>query len=322
MNGILIHPHEVGEYWCSLLERSGLDCVALHPVGGKLAHQSLQELLDYVKTPEFKAFASRMHAHGIQVEYEFHALSWLLPREEFSRHPHWFRMDESGVRQCDFNCCASSQGALQMLEERAALLCSLLPRTSVRNRYFFWVDDVPNTSCHCPECSRLSPSDQALILYHHILRGIRRSNPEGQLAYLAYENTVQPPKTVTPEPGIFLEFAPFHRSWEVPLTQEGCIENAGAVRQLQALLEIFPAQQAQVLEYWMDNSMFSNWQRPYGRLPFHPEVIRRDAAFYRWLGINAITSFGCYLGEEYARDYGPAPVDEYAAALGAVPPAL
>ena len=54
---------------------AGLDCVALHPVGGKLAHQSLQELLDYVKTPEFKAFASRMHAHGIQVEYEFHALS-------------------------------------------------------------------------------------------------------------------------------------------------------------------------------------------------------------------------------------------------------
>ncbi|MFQ9872849.1 MAG: hypothetical protein ACLRVT_07605 [Oscillospiraceae bacterium] len=26
MNGILIHPHEVGEYWCSLLERSAGLC--------------------------------------------------------------------------------------------------------------------------------------------------------------------------------------------------------------------------------------------------------------------------------------------------------
>ena len=61
----------------------------------------------------------------------------------------------------------------------------------------------------------------------------------------------------------------------------------------------------------MDNSLFSNWTRPPAKFALNADVCRADIAGYAALGIEAVTSFGCFLGEDYRDRWGDAPVEEY-----------
>lgn len=308
--GVLIFPQEAGSYWLRLLRESGLNLLGIHPPGGVGAHDTLEQLLKQLKTVEFQRFAHQVAEMGVDLEYEFHAMSWLVPREAFARHPQWFRMDERGERVNDFNICPSCQEALELLEERSALLARRLPCMTT-DRYYFWVDDVAGKLCHCPACRELSPSDQVMLLYNHILRGIRRVNPRAAQCYLAYADCIAPPRKVLPDPGIFLEYAPIGRDSALPITASGSEKNREQLSHLDGLLQFFGTRGAQVLEYWMDNSRFWNWKPPYGKLPFYPSVIDADVAFYLEKGFGSLTSFGCGLGEDYADRFSDPPVAAY-----------
>lgn len=318
MNGIIIHNHEISPYWIARLREAKeagapLDVLALHPVGGKDAPESLNGLLAQVKTSAFREFCEQVQELGMTLEYEMHTLSWLLPRSEFAAHPHMFRQNEAGERTPDANLCASSEDALSYLEERTALLASLLPQQG--DRYFYWLDDVKEKRCHCPHCRELSMSDQAMIVINRMLKGLRRVNPRATLCYLAYHDMIAPPTHVRPADGIFLEYAPFHRDLSRPIGEETCEKNMAEARHLKPLIAYFGASGAQVLEYWMDNSLNCRWKLPYKKLPFYPEVIAADAAYYRSLGFSHLTSFGCFLGEDYAAEFGLPPVTEYSRCL-------
>lgn len=310
MKGIIIHNHEISPYWIDLLRGTGLDVLALHPTGGKTATGSLERLLEQVKTDEFLHFKEQIEGLGMTLEYEMHTLSWLLPRGEFERHPEWFRMNEEGVRTADANMCASCEEALAVVEERAGYLASLLPQKS--DRYFFWLDDIKGAQCHCPKCREMSASDQAMTVINRMLRGIRRVDPRATLCYLAYIDMIAPPTFVRPDEGIFLEYAPIHRDLSRPMSDPACEQNVAEARHLAPLISYFGAKDAQVLEYWMDNSLNCRWKLPYRLLPFYPEVIAEDVKFYRGLGFEHVTSFGCFLGEDYAKEFGVPPVKEYA----------
>ena len=65
------------------------------------------------------------------------------------------------------------------------------------------------------------------------------------------------------------------------------------------------------MEYWIDNSRFSNWTKPPKHMTLNEEVMRKDVAFYRELGFESLTSFACYLGEDYYTLYGEPPVQRY-----------
>ena len=97
--GIVIHAQDCGELWASRLERDtcGLNVLGIHPEGGPAAHESLEQALALQQTAEFADFCRRMHRLGIAVEWEMHALSWLVERSLFDTCPHWFR-EENGVR--------------------------------------------------------------------------------------------------------------------------------------------------------------------------------------------------------------------------------
>ena len=318
MNGIIIHNHEISPYWLARLRETRdagvpLDVLALHPVGGKNATDSLSGLIEQVKTPAFRDFYEQVHQMGMTLEYEMHTLSWLMPRAEFASHPHWFRQNEAGERTPDANMCASCEDALSYLEERTALLAGLLPQQG--NRYFYWVDDVANASCHCPRCREMTKSDQAMTIINRMLRGLRRVNPRATLCYLAYIDIITPPTHVRPDPGIFLEYAPIHRDLSRPIGDPSCEKNADEAQHLRPLLDYFGTDGAQVLEYWMDNSLNCRWKLPYRKLPFYPDVIEADAAYYRSLGFAHLTCFGCFLGEDYAAEFGNPPVVEYSRCL-------
>lgn len=218
-------------------------------------------------------------------------------------------MDIRGERTPDFNLCASNADALAYVAQRTALLASLLDTGS--SDYYFWMDDVTDCGCHCPDCKRLSPSDQQLRVVNAMLTGLRQYDRGAKLCYIAYHDAMDVPVSVEPLEGVFLEYAPIKRDFRRPLNDPGSPENARESRSLRELITFFGPENARVLDYWMDNSLFSNWTKPPKSFVLEEEVMRRDVEFYLSLGFREITSFGCYLGPDYQALYGKPPLKRY-----------
>ncbi len=306
--GIVIHPHELDETWLNRCRDLNLNVLGLHPIGGTNADKSLRGLLE--QRTRLRPLLDRAREMGMSIEYEMHVLSYLMPKALFDAHPDWFCMNAEGARSRDcFNICASNSDGLDALADSAEKLAALLP--SDDHLYYFWLDDVTGGSCRCERCARLSPSDQQMLLVNAMLRGIRRADPEGCIAYLAYLDTLNAPEQIRPDDGVFLEYAPIRRSVNHAINDPHCPENAVERAPLEKLLEVFGTKNAKVLDYWTDNSMFSKWQYPPKPFALNAEVMRADVAFYRSLGFSSITAFGCYLGKDYADLYGAPDLSAY-----------
>lgn len=301
---LLIHPEELTLTWIDRMRSLDIPTLALHPAGGKSADKALEDLLSRLSDPAYTALLDKAAEKGLTIEYEMHAARFLLPAEEYQRHPGWFRMNQNGVRSPDWNCCASNIEALDYMAERAAALIKKLYRST--HRYFLWMDDAKDSCCHCPACSKLSPSDQQLKVMNHLLRRIRRDDPEAKLAYLAYFECIQPPTTVQPDEGIFLEYAPFERNFHKPLKDDAQSEP------LQKLLSFFGKENAKALDYWLDNSLFSGWKKPPAAFIPDTPVIYADFDYYRALGFADIGCFACYLGPDYEELHGQVDITDFA----------
>lgn len=312
--GIIIHAQDCGDYFAGRLEQTNLNVLGIHPEGGIAAHLSMQKCIDMLETEEWRRFHGRMEKAGIAVEFEMHALSWILERDKFDTHRDWFRMTETGERTPEFNCCASNPDVLDYIRERCAKLAKIFrPDT---DKYYFWIDDVATAACQCEKCRELSASDQALILYNAIADGLASVNPKAKQSYLAYFATLPVPEKVKKRDNVFLEFAPLARDFDVSLFDETREKNYSQVKTLPALLDFFGKDDAKVLEYWMDNSLFSSWKRPPKEFHLTAPTCAADVAQYRKLGFDSITSFGCFLGEDYRDLYGDADLSEYDRILG------
>ncbi len=314
--GILVHPEELDDQWLDSIEKADINVLGLHPVGGYRAAQTLADAVELHKTPEFQRLLKRAKEMGLTIEYEAHALRYLMPKELLSEHPDWFRMNENGERVADFNYCPSNEEANEYLSQRTAELCEALDTGS--DRYFWWADDVEVSGCHCEKCKGLSVSDQLMKITNALNRGVRKYKKEGTTAFLAYHDALTPPTQVMPDEGVFLEYAPIGRDSHRPMNDAACVENAEQGRALRELIEFFGKDRSQVLEYWMDNSRFSNWTKPPKAMPLDEAVMKEDVKFYRELGFESITSFGCYLGADYRELHGQPPVQEYGDILRSV----
>ena len=81
---------------------------------------------------------------------------------------------------------------------------------------------------------------------------------------------------------------------------------------LDANLEVFANDTAQVLEYWLDVSLHSNWTRPAKQLPWNPTVFRSDLETYAQRGIRHVTSFAAWIDGDYVKRFGqPEFVNDY-----------
>ncbi|MDY4481528.1 MAG: DUF4838 domain-containing protein [Candidatus Cryptobacteroides sp.] len=244
---------------------------------------------------------------GIDLEYEEHMMSFLLPRDLFDTHPEYFRMDENGNRTKDANGCPSSEGALEQVRKNAREIG--LNYEPTNDKYYFWLDDGGDI-CHCPKCKGLNASDQALIFENEVIKSLKTINPKAKLAHLCYFNTLYAPEVTEPHPDIFLEFAPFYRTWAEPLANTWAKGNNGLshadyLRALKENLEVFPAETAQVLEYWMDDSLFSGWDpNNLVEVPWKSEVFLSDIATYASYGIRDITCYAAYVGPSYVLKFG------------------
>lgn len=294
--GLIAHPEELTKGEIAAFRAAGADVLGLHPVGGNKATSSLENLLIWLKTDKGRRLLSYARSLGLEIEYEMHAASFLVPREMFSSHPEYFR-EANGVRTNDYNFCVSSDEMLRLMAKNAAALGRVLSPDT--HDYYFWLDDAENNRCGCEKCRTLSASDQSLIVANAIADELRRFDSSARVCYLAYLGTLTPPKSVKPAPGVFLEYAPMKRDRSIPVWEDDNVK-----RELAALFDVFEPGEAKILEYWYDNSMFSNWKKPPKKFTPDNERIAREIKFYRSLGVGNVTSFACYLGADYEALYG------------------
>jgi len=281
--------------WIEFLQESKLNLVGIH---ADTKHEPLPELRAFLTSVEGKKFLQDCYDRGIDVEYEVHALQDLLPRTLFEQHSNFFRMDSKGVRQKEFNMCFTSEGAYEEIERMVREVCQWM--TPSTHRYFFWTDDVQNSFCHCENCRSYSESEQALLFENRLLRILRSIDEQAVLAHLAYHQTLPAPQKVVPDAGIFLEYAPINRNYEDALSVEH-------LKSLNDNLDVFKASTAHILEYWIDASMFSRWNKNrLVKIPWNREYCKRDVDTYRSLGIGSVTSFGAWINSSYIDQFGEA----------------
>lgn len=309
--GVVLVPEDLSlSDWPRRAKDAGLTTVGMH-------HQnSPRAVIAWMESDTGRRFASDCERLGLHVEFELHAMKELLPRDLFTNDATLFRMNDAGERVPDFNCCVHSAPALDRIADHAAAIAKVLRPTT--GRYFYWGDDG-EPWCRCPPCRDLTESEQALTVENRILAALRAIDPRATLAHLAYHNTLVPPRRIKPAEGIFLEFAPIHRRYDLAYAKQEDGKQADGLAALDANLEVFPRETAQVLEYWLDVSRFSKWKRPGVRLPWNGDVFADDVATYRKRGIRHITTFAAWVDESYrARFDDLSFIDAYGRGLGGI----
>ena len=305
--GILVHPDEFTKKQIDRAASLGVDVIGIHPVGGKEAAGSLSALVGLCKTGEFRALVDyAIDVCGLTVEYECHAASYLLDRGLFDAHPEYFRMDENGERTPDANFCPSSAEALRIVAERAVALAESLYRGS--HDFYFWLDDVSGKKCCCEKCRELSHSDQQMIYLKAIGEALGKRFYDARVPYLAYFNTVELPEKFKPDGRIFLEYAPFEKYVKKHPEMIG-----REAEMLDPLLDFFGRDGAKVLEYWLDNSLFSGWKKPPKPLVVDRGTVAREVAYYKAHGVKNIATFACFLGDDYEALHGEPDIAAFAA---------
>jgi hypothetical protein len=307
--GVVLVPEDLTWLaWPERARQAGLSTIALHHGA------SPKYVSDLIQSERGREFLTQCRELGLQVEHELHAMRDLLPRELFAKNPELFRMNDKGERTADCNLCVHAERALDIAAEHAVALAKVLKPTT--HRYFYWGDDA-QPWCRCPHCRELSESDQALVLENHLLKALRRQDSRALLAHLAYANTLTAPTQSRPARGIFLEFAPIKRRYDLPLDTPGDPENRRHLEALDANLKVFGAANAQVLEYWLDVSRFSKWKKPAVKLPFDERVLAADLDTYGGRGIRHVTTFAVFIDADYMARFGePAELQTYGQQLG------
>jgi hypothetical protein len=294
--GVVLVPEDLTmPDWPKRAKHAGLTTIGIH-------HQnSPKAVILWIRSDAGQRFLAQCRSLGLEVEYELHAMKELLPRDLFEKNPEWFRMNDRGERSPDANCCVHAERGLEIIGKNAMEIGKLLRPTT--GRYFYWGDDG-QPWCSCPKCCDLSPAEQSLLVEARILKALRGPDPKAQVAHLAYANSLRPPKQIKPPEGVFLEYAPIQRRYDIPYSRQQGPNQRDGLDALDANLEVFRAETAQVLEYWLDVSRFSTWRRPAVKLPWNKGVFLADVEAYRKRGIRHVTTFAVWIDAAYKKRFG------------------
>lgn len=307
--GAVLLYEDLCDHWIRWCRDGKLTSLGVHKIA--LPGQgSVDALLESLEKPGGRRVIGLLEDTGVQVEYELHALEWLLPRNLFAKDPTMFRVNDAGVRTSDCNLCPSSEEALEAVSEGAYRLAKILDQQS--HRYFFWLDDAVKAGCSCKKCreAQLNGADQGILTANAIAAGVKAYDSAASAAYLAYADAKCLPK-IRPAENVFLEFAPMDKDFSKSLIDPSDPRGPAYCKLLKDLLTIFPAETTHVLEYWLDNALYSGYKMPPVKVPFRSDVCEADTKFYTSLGITHIKTFASYICEDYRTLYGEPPIGEY-----------
>ncbi len=290
--GLVVLHEDFGAHWTSLCQRFGVRTLGLHANPLQI---SIEHFLSFVEKE--RGTIVKLEEAGISVEYELHALEYLLPRSLFQTDRTLFRVNEKGKRVADYNGCPSSKETLRIVEERAFTLAKTLRQAS--SRYHLWTDDDMggDVRCHCEKCRQKSAVEQNLLFYQAILRGLRRYNPKAELSFLLYGEEGY--EGELPE-GLFVEYAPFKRRHDLPITAE---ENAFFRERAATLVERYGKERTEILEYFLSFD-YLGFCKEAGR-------VKEDVAYYRTLGVERLSTFLVCADKNYLREKEFCGVEKY-----------
>jgi hypothetical protein len=232
-----------------------------------------------------------LQERGIEIEVGGHFLSSFLPRKLVRQHPDWFRKNRHGQRVNDFNFNPFSAGALDDLISGAIAYLTQMPEAKL---YHLWPDDIEGGGwTHEAGKEQYTASDQSLLVANALVTQLRKRLAGAHLSFLAYHDTVYPPKIVKPASGIVYFYAPRERCYAHALNDPRCPLNLRYSKALENALPTFGAPHAEVFEYYVDEILYENLQPPL------PEVLEADAQYYHQLGIPALGALMTNTSEFY-----------------------
>lgn len=310
--GVVILYEDLCERWIRWAKEARVTNLGVHKIAisGDGTVDSMESLLNELEKPNGRRFINELERAGITVEYELHSLSWLLPRGLIDKNKELFRLNKEGVRVNDMSFCPSSGLAYEIISERAFELAKRLKQTS--HNYFLWPDDMTNGECNCEKCKAngYSGADTGMLFANAVAEGLKAYDSKAMEAYIAYADAKVLP-TEKPAENVFLEFAPMDRDHNRPMNAQNDERGTEYIKLLEGLLTIFPADTTHILEYWLDNALYSDFKKPPVKVPFNTYVMEEDIKMYTSYGINNVKSFGSYIDEEYFELHSEPPVKEY-----------
>jgi len=168
----------------------------------------------------------------------------------------------------------------------------------------FWLSDDVNNHCECRSCSELSPSDWYVTLLNEISPRLKEVAPRMKLAFLAYLDTLWPPRHVKLDPlsgNLIYMFAPISRCYGHRLADPVC-GNDHALEEPRLNEVVMPQgnrHNLALLGLWnsvrpadsfaYDYHFMAIWLQDYLSVKL-AELVPQDIADYREKGINGIVN--------------------------------
>ncbi|MBD3181947.1 DUF4838 domain-containing protein [Candidatus Poribacteria bacterium] len=178
---------------------------------------------------------------------------------------------------------------------------------------FLWPADKPLTL----EKGK-SLSDVILEFMNEMVRKLRTIRPDNRMSFIAYWSTWHAPKYVKPDEGIFLEIAPMFRCFSHGITDPSCPINSKDIKPvIEDLVGIFNTDEAHVLGYWLDASLFgrSRYKDMTGRIPQIGNICKDDLQYYKSKGVKNISTFAVGVDEDYLSRFASPMLFHYPALL-------
>jgi hypothetical protein len=196
------------------------------------------------------------------------------------------------------NFCTSSEASFLKSEENLTKFLNQIPLKS--NIIHAWPSNRFINRCSCPQDRKVHSSDILLRRLNFLI-----NNPllgkTLQLTYFAHLGTWRTPQYNHPHPRIHLELAPVHRCFNHSIDNFMCKINKQYVKpETESLIRWFSPANTEIMEYWLDSSLFGRqefekfgWAKHpgQGRIPHIPKIMQKDLRYYHSLGVKQISCF-------------------------------
>jgi hypothetical protein len=232
--------------------------------------------------------APELTRRGLSIEVGGHGYqNFLSARMEggavFANHPDWFGRDSTCRRSRAANVVFNSANAdaARFLLGNVARYVRERPEISV---FDFWPPDGARWSNCAADSTLGTPQERQVTLANALATELRHVRPAAQLEIIAYADALLPPRSVTLDRGVIVDFCPIDQSFDAPIDDATTPNNARYAAALQEWRRAHPGPLGAYTYY-----------RKYAwrSLPvLIPHYMQRDVRWYAGVPVQRISTYG------------------------------
>ncbi len=217
---------------------------------------------------------------GFKIEASHHSFTsyWIRKEEYFQPHPEWFAMRDG--KRVPWQLCLTNY---ELIETMTAKVLEFIRRNPEVDIVGLYADDGQRY-CQCKKCAALGKTDHYTQFVSKVASAVYEKYPDKKISYIAYGETLSPPKKPI-----------FGRNTVLSI--------AGRRRENDPVLTAWKEKDAReiyIYEYSMGQGYYSNMCMPYD----WPRSTARALALYEKLGVSgAVPQTELYNFYTYFRNY-------------------